>query len=158
LPPIKLKHANIQQKTHSLRRFDVFAQQYINQWFLISIFSINMGIPYVSFRVVYAICFPLVLSASAFRASGPTFASQEVLPQRRMTIAPDEESGKDSTEGNDEVIAQAVVKIDDGGSDLTDRFKYQVGRDLCSCHGFWLHVMMPSDTAVMHLYFYRSMH
>jgi hypothetical protein len=37
-----------------------------------------------------------------------------------------DESGQDNQEGEEEPIVQATVKIDDGGSNLTNRFKYKV--------------------------------
>jgi hypothetical protein len=95
--------------------------------------SLNMAFPSVSFRaVVNAVCLALLLAdqTSAFRVSSPRVPVRLVLPQQRsMTAAPKEGIVNDSDdEGDDEVIAQAVVKMDDGGSNLTDRFKYQVRR------------------------------
>ena len=36
------------------------------------------------------------------------------------------DSEDDSKDQNDSIIAESVVQVDDGGSDLTDRFKYKV--------------------------------
>ena len=44
--------------------------------------------------------------------------------------------GGNSETAEDEVIAQAVVKVDDGGSDLTDRFKYKVNAVCKFLNGF----------------------
>ena len=61
---------------------------------------------------------------------------KHLSPKRRVFILESTSSGKesgspsdsedDSKDQNDSIIAESVVQVDDGGSDLTDRFKYKV--------------------------------
>mmetsp|Transcript_48384 Transcript_48384/g.89723 ORF Transcript_48384/g.89723 Transcript_48384/m.89723 type:complete len:191 (-) Transcript_48384:199-771(-) len=46
--------------------------------------------------------------------------------QRFMARATQDDEGEREIEDEPPVIAESVVRIDDGGSDLTDRFKYKV--------------------------------
>jgi hypothetical protein len=48
------------------------------------------------------------------------------FPASVVLMSESDESGQDNQEGEEEPIVQATVKIDDGGSNLTNRFKYKV--------------------------------
>ena len=47
---------------------------------------------------------------------------------RRLRASPIDESGNDNVAASDDgtLVSPSVVSMDDGGSDLTDRFKYKV--------------------------------
>ena len=64
-------------------------------------------------------------SSAAFVAHGIAFRKNQVRIFAEESIA---DNGDDT---QDDISGETVIKIDDGGSDLTNRFKYKVSKVLC---------------------------
>lgn len=69
----------------------------------------------------------LFIGCSAFSPVLPV-GRRRILPCRLSMTEDAYESGSDASSGDDQepIIATSTVRIDDGGSDLTNRFNYKV--------------------------------
>lgn len=71
-----------------------------------------------------------VLPSAAFVADGGSIVRNFSLYQQGQPIfaAVDDDTndGDSEQDDQDDVIPESIIKVDDGGSNLTDRFKYKV--------------------------------
>ncbi len=98
-----------------------------------------------------------ILSVNGFLSVTPSTSSSFQyynLPHQttfhpKMTI--DDESD-DGNNASDEILFQSTVKIDDGGSDLTDRFKYKVlyrEKDFCISYCLFFKISFHSRIFIL---------